>query len=182
MKPLHFPLQICNALLIMLISCSNAENNFIPLFDGKTLEGWDGDPKFWRVEDGAIVGQTTPDNRTQGNTFLIWQGGNVADFELKVEFKLINHNSGIQYRSLPIEGKPWVVRGYQADIAEDPKWMGAAYGEKYKKLLAARGEKTIVGASHQDKQIVSYIGDSTEILSHIDIQGWNEYHIIAAGN
>lgn len=170
----------CIATLMFTAAVSGAD--FMPIFDGKTLNGWDGDPQFWRVEDGAIVGETTDAKRTEKNTFLIWEGGDVTDFELKVEFKLRNHNSGIQYRSMPVNGKPWAVRGYQADIAEDSTWMGAAYGEKYKKLLAARGEKAVVGATPDAKQVVAYIGDSDEILSQIDMDGWNEYHIIARGN
>lgn len=160
----------------------SAEDGFTALFDGKTLDGWDGDPKFWRVEEGAIVAETTQQNPTKGNTFLIWEGGEVADFELKVEFKLRNHNSGIQYRSFPVEGEQWVVGGYQADIAEKEKWMGAAYGERYKHILAQRGEKTVVGATPKDKQVVAMVGDPAEILEAIDLNGWNEYHIIARGN
>ncbi|MEO0796720.1 MAG: family 16 glycoside hydrolase [Verrucomicrobiota bacterium] len=156
---------------------------FVELFDGKTLDGWDGDPKFWRVEDGDIVGETTADNRTPANTFLIWEGDNVKDFELKVDFKLVNHNSGIQYRSFPVEEKgQWVVGGYQADIAEDPQWMGAAYGERHKGVLARRGEKTVVGSKKGDVEVVARVGDADEILEAIDLDGWNTYHIIARGN
>ena len=75
---------------------------FRPLFDGKTLEGWDGDPKFWRVEDGCITGQTTKENPATYNTFLIWRGGKPADFQLKIEFRMPNPgfaNSGMQIRS-----------------------------------------------------------------------------------
>jgi len=75
------------------------DDGFKPIFDGKTLEGWDGNPKFWTIEDGAITGQTTKDNPTKGNTFMIWRGGKPADFELKLEYRLRNHNSGIQVRS-----------------------------------------------------------------------------------
>src|SRR5262245_45848973 len=74
-----------------------ADEGFQSIFDGKSLDGWDGNPKFWRVEDGAITGQTTDDNKTDGNTFLIWRKGETADFELKLEYKIIGGNSGIQY-------------------------------------------------------------------------------------
>lgn len=170
------------ALAFMAFAVSLAGAGFVPIFDGESLDGWDGDPRFWRVEDGAIVGETTVENHTSGNTFLIWEGGDVADFELKVEFKLGNHNSGIQYRSFRVEGQPWVVGGYQADIAADPTWMGAAYGEMYKGVLARRGEKTVVGAGNSGLVVVGHVGDAEEILSHIDLEGWNEYHIIARGN
>ncbi len=53
----------------------------VSLFDGQSLSGWSGDPKFWRVEDGAITGQTTKLTPTNGNTFCIWEG-EVDDFEL----------------------------------------------------------------------------------------------------
>lgn len=173
-------------LLVVLVLALNSLNaneqpGFVDLFDGKSLNGWDGDPRFWRVEDGAIVGESTKDKKPESNTFLICQGGEYADFELKVEFKLRNHNSGIQYRSFPVEGKEWVVGGYQADIA-NPQYMGIAYGERYKGIMAQRGQKTIVGEKKTKPQVVAYIGDSDEILAAVDMDGWNEYHIIAIGN
>ncbi|GAG22114.1 unnamed protein product, partial [marine sediment metagenome] len=63
---------------------ASAEDGFESIFDGKTLDGWDGNPKFWRVEDGAITGQTTEENPTDGNTFIIWRHGETTDFELKL--------------------------------------------------------------------------------------------------
>jgi hypothetical protein len=72
---------------------------FVSIFDGKTLNGWDGAAEIWRVEDGAIVAQSTPE-KPAGTTFLIWRGGEPGDFELKLEIKLEGMgNSGIQYRS-----------------------------------------------------------------------------------
>jgi len=76
----------------------------------------DGKSKFWSVQDGAITGQTTKENPAPGNTFCIWRGGEVDDFELKAEFKIIGHNSGIQYRSFEVPNQKWVVGGYQADM------------------------------------------------------------------
>jgi hypothetical protein len=157
-------------------------DDFHSLFDGKTLKGWDGNPAFWRVENGSIVGETTQAKRTEKNTYLIWEDGEIGDFELLVDFKLRNHNSGIQYRSFRIPGEPWAVGGYQADIAENSRWMGAAWGERYKQLLSARGEKSIVGATAADRQVVAQLGDAGEILEAIDMDGWNTYHIIARGN
>src|SRR5262249_7005178 len=75
---------------------------FAAIFDGKTLKGWDGDPTFWRAENGAIVGESTPDRKLTQNTFIIWRGGEPADFELKVEYKLTATNSGIQLRSVQL--------------------------------------------------------------------------------
>src|SRR5207249_3667999 len=73
---------------------------FVSIFDGSTLKGWDGDSKFWRVEGGAIVGQTTAENPLKENSFLIWRGGEPGDFELKVEYRINATNSGIQIRSV----------------------------------------------------------------------------------
>ena len=70
--------------LVVTIASARAATDFAPIFDGKSLDGWDGDPRFWRVEAGTIVGETTANHRTERNTFLIWKGGEVADFELIV--------------------------------------------------------------------------------------------------
>ena len=70
---------------------------FVSIFDGKTLNGWDGDTQFWRVENGEIIGETTPENVMKQNSFLIWRGGTIKDFELKVEFRMNGTNSGIQF-------------------------------------------------------------------------------------
>ena len=159
------------------------EEGFGPIFDGATLDGWDGNPKFWSVEDGAITGQTTEDNPTKGNTFIIWRGGKPADFELKVEYRLYNHNSGIQFRSWeePEKWGRWVVGGYQADLADNVKYDGMLYGERYRGFLAQRGEATVIGDDHKAK-VVGKVGDPETLLSYIKRDGWNAYHIIAKGN
>ena len=158
------------------------ESGFINMFDGTSLKGWDGDPAFWRVEGGEIVGETTAENPTKGNTFLIWEDDAVADFELKAEFKLRNHNSGIQYRSFPVKGQRWVVGGYQADMSADNKWTGAVYGEKYKQIMAMPGEKSIVGSTPKQKQHVASLISRAALHAQLKADEWNEYHIIARGN
>jgi len=159
------------------------EAGFQAIFDGKTLAGWDGNPKFWRVEDGCIVGQTTAENPTKGNTFLIWRGGQPADFELKLEYKLTNHNSGVQFRSWeePEKWGKWVIGGYQADIDESGRFTGICYGERFRGILAQRGQKTVIGEDHKPR-VVGSVGDPAELLKAVDLDGWNEYHIIARGN
>jgi len=167
----------------MPLFAAEKEEGFKPIFDGKTLDDWDGNPKFWRVEDGAIVGQTTKDNPTKGNTFIIWRGGKPADFELKVDYRLTNHNSGIQFRSFEDEKKygKWVVGGYQADIAENKRFDGILYGEKYRGILCMRGKKAVIGENHKSK-VVGDIGDPNELLKAVKQGDWNTYHIIAKGN
>lgn len=155
---------------------------FTSIFDGKSLTNWDGNPEFWRVEDGAIVGQTTAEKPTKGNTFIIWRGGELGDFELKAEFKIEGGNSGIQYRSFEIKDQKWVIGGYQADIDSNPNggFTGIVYGEKFRGILAQRGTKSVVGEDHKGKE-VGKIGDAAEIVSHVKKGDWNEYHITGKG-
>jgi hypothetical protein len=101
---------------------------FRQIFDGRSLTGWDGDPSLWRAEGGAIVGETTAAAPLKQNSFLIWRGGEPADFELKLEFRINATNSGVQYRSAQVPpsgdiGK-WVLRGYQADIDFEYEYSG----------------------------------------------------------
>jgi hypothetical protein len=179
----------CAGLLLLSFSVAmvpaygaEPEEGFTPIFDGKTLEGWDGDPRFWSVEDGAITGQTTAENPTKGNTFLVWRGGEVGEFELKLEYRLRNHNSGIQYRSWeePDNWGKWVIGGYQADIAEGEQYTGILYGERFRGILALRGQKTVVGADHKPK-VVEQFGDAAALQKHVKTEDWNEYEITAKG-
>jgi hypothetical protein len=159
------------------------DDGFKPIFDGKTLEGWDGDSKFWRVEDEAIVGETTKENPAKMNTFLIWQRGKPGDFELIAEFCMPNPgfaNSGIQIRSWE-EKEKWRVSGYQSDMDSDNTYTGACYGENFRGMLANRGEKTVIGKNHKPT-VVEKIAESDELAKSIKKQDWNEYHIIAKGN
>ena len=157
------------------------EDGFTSIFDGKTLEGWDGDPDFWRVEDGAITAQTTKEKPLQANTFIIWREGELADFELKIEYRIFGGNSGIQYRSFEVEGQKWVIGGYQADLDAANEWSGVNYGEKFRDILAKRGEEVVIGEDGERK-VVGSVGDSEELRSGIKKEDWNEYHIIAKGN
>src|SRR5690349_9464041 len=89
----------------------------VQLFNGKDTEGWDGDLRLWSIKDGIVHGETTAENPAKGNTFLVWKGGMLGDFELRLSFRIDHGNSGVQYRSKQIEGKDpsnrWVVSGYQ---------------------------------------------------------------------
>lgn len=108
------------------------------MFDGKTLNGWEGDPKYWRVEDGMIVGEVTPATILKTNTFLIWKGGEPADFELKAKYHIsAKGNSGVNYRSSRIDTLPYALKGYQQDIdGKDkynlgyPRYSGQNYEEQ----------------------------------------------------
>ena len=151
----------------------------ISMFDGKTLAGWDGDPRFWSVKDGAITGATTVDNPTEHNTFLIWRAGTPSDFELEADFRLVAHNSGIQYRSREVA--KWVMSGYQADFDATGKYTGILYEEKARGILALRGQKVVIDADGK-RRVVGKTCDEKEVLASIKNGGWNHYRIVAKGN
>jgi hypothetical protein len=154
---------------------------FMSIFDGKSLTGWDGDSRYWRVENGEIVGETTPTNTVTQNNFLIWRGGVVRDFELKLEFRMSGTNSGIQYRSteLPSVGK-WVLKGNQADMDFTENYVGNIHDERGRGVISRRGEVTRIVDGPVFK-VVGNIGDSTYLRGVMNVTGWNEYHIIARG-
>ena len=121
---------------------------FDKIFDGATLTNWDGDPGFWRVEGGSIVGETTPDKPLSENTFLIYRGSEPDNFELKLEFKMNSTNSGVQYRSRQLTGAvgKWVLCGYQADIDFANAYTGMLYEERGRPgFLAPRGTVQYAG-------------------------------------
>ncbi len=122
---------------------AEADAGFTPIFNGTSLEGWEG-KDFWTVKDGAIVGTTTPEKPTNGNTFLIWRQGTLDDFELKLKYKIEGGNSGIQYRSH--DHGDFVVGGYQADIDSTPTYSGINYEERGRGILAERGQRVTIAA------------------------------------
>ncbi len=158
------------------------DEGFVSLFDGNTLTNWEGNPALWRVEDGAIVGQTTPDKPTKGNTFIIWTGGEVGDFEAKFDYRVSDQaNTGLQYRSYEKPGDKWVVAGYQADIDGQLKWTGILYGEKDRGILAKRGEKVRINKAGKP-EVIETLGAADELIKAVKAGDWNTYHVIAKGN
>jgi hypothetical protein len=151
------------------------------LFNGKDLDGWDGDPALWSVEDGVITGRTTPQKKLQHNNFLIWKGGTLKDFELHVKYKIANGNSGVQYRST--DDGNHRVSGYQADIVggDNDKYSGILYEENRRGILAQRGQKVVID-SEGKKNVVGAVGESDAIMKAIKTGDWNEYTITAKGN
>jgi hypothetical protein len=151
---------------------------FVRIFDGKTLEGWDGNPDFWSVKDGAIHGETTKEKPARGNTFCIWRGGMLEDYELKITFRIHSGNSGIQHRSVDC-GK-WVVSGYQAEVCNSPA-VGFLYGERGRGGLVGVGQKVVI-AEDGKKEVVGNLPDAKKAWESYKKQDWNDYLIIAKGN
>jgi hypothetical protein len=163
------------------------------LFNGTDLTGWDGDPRLWSVRDGVIHGETTPDNVAQGNTFLIWQGGDVGDFELRLSFRCnATNNSGIQYRSRRISDEQaknkWVVRGYQHEVRNEhtlPNVSGFIYdeggGAGGRGRICQAGEQA-VWEPETGKKVTGTLIDQAEFTKLMKIDDWNDVVIRAEGN
>ena len=176
------------------------KDQFVPIFDGKTLTGWDGDPTYWRVENGNLVGEITPATLLKTNSFIIWKGGEPGDFELKGEFNITEKgNSGINYRSDQLTDVPFALRGYQCDIDGAVRYTGQNYEERRRTTLAYRGQKTRIkpytGESTAEAiranvarnawtglSVVGSVGNSDSLKTFIKSEDWNTFHIIAKGN
>jgi hypothetical protein len=172
---LWFPLLL--ACLPIGAAAAETEDGFTSMFNGKDLAGWDGKPGWWYVEDGAITSQTTPEKPCKNCNYLIWKGGAPGDFELRLKYRIVGGNSGIQFRSLQIPD--WDTRGYQADIDAAGQWAGALF-QHARGGVAMRGQKVVIGEDGQ-KQITS-IGDPAELMKHIKSDDWNDYCIVARGS
>ena len=182
--PFHQIKLVILALATAAILCgAGPARRFVPIFDGVSLKGWDGNPKLWSVEDGVIVGRTTAEDPIPANSFLIWRQGELDDFELKFEYMIDGGNSGVQYRSFekPREWGPHILGGLQADFEAGTQHTGGLYGERSRRILARRGQKVEVGADGKPT-VVGNVGDPAELQSLIDLEGWNRFHVIARGN
>ncbi len=208
---ISFIMTICSA-LIVLTACSDRETSeeipapespateqsavlqnevFEPIFNGTSLDGWDGDDRFWSVEDGNIVGESSADNPSEQNTFLIWEGGEPSDFEIRFRYRFVivsdeeYGNSGIQIRSERFTDEDYPelqhrVRGYQPDFAISDWIPGILYEEAGREILARRGERVEIGPDgtrHTDR-----FADEDELGQSISHTGWNDYHVYANGD
>jgi hypothetical protein len=185
-------------------SCSSTKppgvknkDGFIEIFDGKTLDGWEFDPVYWRVENGSIVGEVTPSTLLKRNSFIIKKGLVLADFDLIVEYRVsARGNSGINYRSEKIDSLPYAMRGYQADINGQNNYTGQNYEERGRTTLAYQGQQTMVNGPENGtllkdniknngwtKTIVTRsLGSTGSLRAGIRTDDWNECHLIIKGN
>ena len=147
------------------------------LFNGKDLTGWDGNPELWSVKDGVITGITKADEPLPYNQFLIWRGGSVKNFELRVTLRQTGNNSGIQYRSREFAdvGK-WSIGGYQCDVHPSAVNNAMVYDERGRGIVAKNGQEVIV----DDAGTKWLVKEQAPI--EVVVPEWNEYKIIARGN
>ena len=198
-------IQIAIMLSVFIISSCKTlgqskagKDGFVQIFDGNTLNGWDGDPTYWRVENGNLVGEITPATLLKTNSFIIWRGGRPADFELTMEFKITKAgNSGMNYRSVELKDIPHALKGYQADIDGANRYTGQNYEERARTTLAYRGEKATINPLQNasdslkdhiknnawtERTVTGSLGNSDSLQAKIHAENWNTCHLIIKGN
>jgi uncharacterized protein YoaH (UPF0181 family) len=177
---------------------TKVEEGFNSMFNGKDLSGWEGLPGAWKVVDGAIVSESTPEKPCKQAHYLMWRGGKPADFELRLDFRLegVGGNSGIQFRSRELPN--WDTTGYQADIEYGDQWTGCLF-EHTRGGVAMRGEKVVidkdgkksVSAVAAPEKVQRLMADkasggeslslSAALLKQVKMGEWNSYTIVARG-
>ncbi len=180
------------------VSKGQKSKGFVQIFDGKTLNGWEGDPTYWRVENGNLVGEITPSTLLKTNNFIIWKGGTPGDFELTLEFKITKAgNSGVNYRSVQLSDVPHALKGYQADIDGANRYTGQNYEERLRTTLAYRGEKVTIKPYNESpdsvrshvknnawlqRTVTGSLGTADDLKTKIKQEDWNTLRIVAKGN
>jgi len=188
----------------------NDHEGWVQIFDGKTLSGWDGRSDIWHVEDGAMVGESSPEHPS-GTTNIIWRGGEPNNFELKLEMKLEGSgaNGGVQYRSFRVapKGDPlpadlsveqrsrrqqeqalakknaeWNVSGYQADFDFANKYTGQLYEQESPRGIIAWRGQVVATEAGKKPTLLATLGSSDDLKSAIKPGEWNQVEIIADGN
>ncbi|MFN6140441.1 MAG: PVC-type heme-binding CxxCH protein [Planctomycetota bacterium] len=149
------------------------------IFDG-TLDGWEADWNHWRIENETIVGEI-PKGKTLGkNTWLVWRGGELKDFELQLQFHLSGlaaANSGIQIRC-QVDNVDH-VSGYQADLDMGSTWLGRIYDEHGRAMLVERGER--VKILPDGKRLSKRYAPVHQYPVLFRENQWNDYRIVAIG-
>jgi hypothetical protein len=200
------PLSLCIFIIIIsvIISCPSSKSSnlvskdgYYLIFDGKTLEGWEYDPVYWRVEKGILIGEVTPSTLLKRNSFIIKKDLITRDFDLKVEYRVSSlGNSGINYRSESIDSLPYAMRGYQADIDGQNNYTGQNYEERGRTTLAYRGQKVTVNSPEASAllkdniknngwtktTVTASLGSADSLKGAIRNEDWNEYHLVVRGN
>ena len=166
-------------LVVFAFSCSPVQDSSDSIFDGKTLNGWDGSPGIWKIEDGAITGEIPEGEKLAKNEFIYWEN-EVKDFELTLDFRITKGtNSGIQIRSEKTDFN--TIVGYQCDLDAGEKWLGVLYDEHDRGKIAERGGLTKILANGK-RTTIPFLKDVKQINRNLKPDNWNQYHIKALGN
>ncbi|MCO6455131.1 MAG: DUF1080 domain-containing protein [Pirellulaceae bacterium] len=155
---------------------------FTRIFDGQTLTDWDGDPTYWSVVDGNLVGTVTPETLLKKNSWIVWRGGLVEDFELVLDYRVsAQGNSGVGYRLAVLDGDPFSVRGPQADIHGADMFTGICYEENGRRLLASRGQSTWIDEPGTHPRLIAQFGDPEQLQGVARKEDWNRYRLVVKG-
>ncbi len=173
-----FTLLLAAMLAMATTARAEDEKGFQPIFNGKNLDGWAGKPGWWFVEDGTLTARSTPEKPCRKHNYLMWRAGEATDFELKLEYRIVGGNSGVQFRSRELDD--WDIAGYQADIEAGDRWSGCLFEVKGRGGVAMRGEDVVIAADGTKQ--VKPLGDPAELGRKIKKEDWNRYEIIARGN
>ena len=161
--------------LVLLLLVAAARADWQPLFNGKDLAKWSGDPRIWRVENAVIIGESNDsDKKLAANSFLIWQGGQPADFELEYQARITGNNSGVQYRSKVRDAATWSVGGYQMDLHPNPPYLGQLYEEQGRGIACERGQRVTLD---ENPTVTGKLD-----IPAVNLAEWNSYRIVARGN
>ena len=176
----------------------NDHEGYFSLFDGVSLKNWDGHPKFWRVENGAIIGESTAKNPS-GNQYLVYRGLEAKDFTLKFEMKVDGKGgTGFQYRSktgvpwlMPISpmitanvgpvNLNWMMTGPQADFWPSQIYTGQFYSENTPMRVVAWRGQLVESYGLARKRLMGKIGDRRALGELVKKDDWNECTVIARG-
>jgi hypothetical protein len=150
---------------------------FEAIFNGRDLTGWDGSAAYWKVEEGCLTG--VADGSLKYNRFIVWRGGKVKNFELRIKVKVTpGGNSGLQYRSTerPDLGET-VVTGYQCDVVSNrPDYNGMLYEERGRRILAHTGERVVVDRDGQPWVVGKFP------VKEFAPGEWHDYRVLVRGN
>lgn len=170
----------CQAVLLAILCCSPAIAQTSSLFDGQSLSDWEFDSDYWRVKNGTIVGEIPAGQTLNKNTWMVWRGGTIRDFDLRLQVKLTGApaaNSGIQFRC-QVDGIDH-VSGYQADLDQGATWLGRVYDEHGRALIVERGRRVHIGPEgDRTEQILAPAHAYAVLFRDSD---WNDYRIVAIG-
>jgi len=206
MKALHVVIVVIYCCFIAcLTSCKNKnasiakEPTFQSIFNGKDLEGWFGDPNYWHVENGILIGEVRPETILKRNSFIIYKNEQPENFELKLEYRITNSgNSGVNYRSEIIDGMSYALKGYQCDIDGKNKYTGQNYEEKKRTTLAYVGESVTIPQMPDSisktnlrknvkkncwqTRIITETKSKQQLKTNIKSNDWTSVHLIIKGN
>jgi Domain of Unknown Function (DUF1080) len=169
-----------------------ALHGWVSLFDGSSLDGWDGRRDVWKVDDGAITGEVAhgPSSVTD-TTYIVWKGGEVADFELRAEIRTEGRfvNSGVLYRafvvSAPASGRgntnaPYKLGGPQLDFDAAGRYAGQYFDVASERLLLVRPGQVV--EQRDQAEVIGSVGDPAALGRLVRLGEWNHLRVIAQGS